>query len=73
MRCYLQVKVGDLKRVQVVNAAEDLLEELGCFFFSERFLLSQEVKQLASCNTESPEGAGVNRGILLPCLGLVIS
>lgn len=47
--------MSDLQWVQVVNAAENLLKEFRCLLFSQRFLLSQEVKQLTSCNTESQE------------------
>lgn len=47
--------MGNLKGVQVVNTIQNLFEKLGCFLFSQRFLFSQEVKQLATCNSENQE------------------
>lgn len=47
--------MGNLKGVQVVNTIKNLFEKLGCFLFSQRFLFSQEVKQLATCNSENQE------------------
>ena len=47
--------MGNLKGVQVVNAIKNLFEKLRCFLFSQRFLFSQEVKQLTTCNSENQE------------------
>jgi len=43
----LEVKVSDAFGVQVLNAIQDLLEELRGLLLRQRLLLSQEVKQLS--------------------------
>ena len=44
----LEVKVSDAFGVQILNAVQDLLQELCGFLLCQRLLLSQEVKQLPS-------------------------
>lgn len=46
--CDLEVKVGNVFGVQVVNAIQDLLEELRGLLLTQRLLLSQEVKELSA-------------------------
>ena len=40
--------MSDAFGVEVINAVRDLLEKLRGLFFAQRFLLSQEIKQLSS-------------------------
>lgn len=44
---YLQIEVGDLPGVEVVNSVEDLLYELRGLLFTQRLLLGQKVEELA--------------------------
>lgn len=46
MQTNLEVKVSDLSGVEVVDALQDLLDELSGLFLAQRLLLGQEVKQL---------------------------
>lgn len=50
---YLQVEVGNMLGVQVVDAIQDLFEKLGGLLLTERLLLSQEVEELSTCHTEN--------------------
>lgn len=44
----LEVKVGNLSGVEVVDALQDLLDELSGFLLAQRLLLCQEIKELAA-------------------------
>lgn len=44
----LEVEVSDFPGVEVVDALQDLLDELRGLFLAQRLLLGQEVKQLAA-------------------------
>ena len=45
---YLEVKVCNALRVQIVDTVQDLLEELGGLVFGQRLFLGQEVEELAA-------------------------
>lgn len=48
MQTNLEVEVSDFPGVEVVDALQDLLDELSGLFLAQRLLLGQEVKQLAA-------------------------
>lgn len=48
MQTNLEVKVRDLSGVEVVDALQDLLDELSGLFLTQRLLLGQKVKQLTA-------------------------
>lgn len=49
---YLQVKMGNVFGVQVVDAIQDLFEKLSGLLLAERLLLSQEVEEFTTCHTK---------------------
>lgn len=48
MQTNLEVEVSDFPGVQVVDALQDLLDELSGLFLAQRLLLGQKVKQLTA-------------------------
>lgn len=48
MQTNLEVKVSDLSGVEVVDALQDLLDELSGLFLTQRLLLGQKVKELTA-------------------------
>lgn len=60
---YLQVKMGNMFGVQVVDSIQDLFKKLGGLLLAERLLLSQEVEELSTCHTENT-GKTLVKGLL---------
>lgn len=52
---HLKIKVGNLQRVEILNTIKYLFEKFCGFLLCERFLLSQEVEELSTCNTWKAE------------------
>lgn len=48
---HLKIKVGNLQRVEILNAIKYLFEKFCGFLLCERFFFSQEVEELPTCNT----------------------
>lgn len=61
MQTNLEVKVSDFPGVEVVDALQDLLDELSGLFLAQRLLLGQKVKQLTARDaTRERESTWVN-------------
>ena len=63
MQTNLEVEVSDFPGVEVVDALQDLLDELSGLFLTQRLLLGQKVKQLTARDaTRERESSWVDSG-----------